>query len=72
MVSEDSDTPTLALWVPCSASELLDQFANYGWLDLWSNLPSKLSFNLGLTEFQNTLLPNAQEYVDVFLDIHII
>ena len=45
---------------------LRDQFANYGWLDLWSNLPSKLSFNIGLTEFQNTLLPNAQEYVDVF------
>lgn len=29
-------------------------------------MPSKLSFNIGLTEFQNTLLPHAQEYVDVF------
>ncbi len=29
-------------------------------------LPSELSFYIGPTEFQNTLLPHAQEYVVIF------
>ena len=34
---------------------------------LRSVLPSELSFYIGQTEFQNTLLPLAQEYVVIFV-----